>query len=226
MNPRAVMKSLAPVRAIRNMSYRVAATLYSLRTNSCERARGKDSIDENLYIKLNYNDETASAIAKVGHQIDLTHFSGLINFSTGQMHLTESGTCERLAKKEGLYEDKLNLARGWHGFTVYYTGHKSKLVEVSPWSGQFGGIPIEHSSVFEGYMKKLFRSLTKDICFWQLKYERALNLDDEMDEKRVLLTRHLSSLQMTLVPKSMTNAELKTLLPKEISSRVFNLPQG
>jgi hypothetical protein len=220
------MKNFAPVRAIRNMSYRVAATLYNLRTNNCVRATRKGDISEQLYIKLTYNDETASAIAKVGHQLDPTHFSGLINFNTGEMHLMESGTCERLAIREGLYEDKLNLVRGWYGFTVYYTGHKSKLVEVSPWSGQFGGIPIEHSSVFEGYMKKLFRSLTNEICFWQLKYERALNMDDSRDEKRALLTRHLSSLQMTLVPKSMSNAELKTLLPKEISCQIFNLPQS
>jgi hypothetical protein len=224
MNPRSVMKNFSPIRTIRKMSYRVAATLYSLKANGLIKASA--DISQAPYIKLNYDERTTSAIAKVGNQKELTHFTGLINFSTGQMHLVESSTCERLAMKEGLYESKLNLAEGWYGFTVYYTGHESRFVEVSPWSGQFGGIPIEHSPVFEHYMNGLFRHLTKDIFFWQLKYERALNLDDGIDERSTLLNRHVSSLQMALVPKSMSNAELKTILPKEISCQIFTLPQS
>ena len=226
MNPGSVVSSSAPVRALRKLSYQVAITFHNLRTNGRIHTKALDVNTGKPYISLTYNDITASAIAKVGKLKDPTHFSGLINFDTGQMHLTESGTCERLAKNEGLDQGKINLKTGWYAFSIYYTGNKSRFVEVSPWSHQFGGIPIEYSAPFESYMKGLFSRLTMQICFWQLKYERALNLDDATDEKRALLTRHVSSLQMALVPTSLSNDELKILLPKELSCQIFASPQG
>jgi hypothetical protein len=223
---KAVTNRLAACKVFNKMANYIGITPKNLKRSGGILIKAINGLTQMPSVKLNYDDITKAAIAKVGTQKELTHFSGLINFGTGQMHLMESGTCEKLAIKVDLYESKVNLKDGWYGFTVYYTGQESKFVEVSPWSGQFGGIPIEQSPIFENYMKELFCRLTKDIFFWQLKYERNLNLENDKEDKSALLTRHLSSKHKALVPKSMSNDELKDFLPKKISNQIFFSPQG
>jgi hypothetical protein len=167
-----------------------------------------DRIAEKPYVKINFDDLTRSIVAKVGAQKDLTHFTGLINFRSGQMHLMELGKHETLAQQKDLYENIMDLKDGWYGFTVYWTELKSGLLKVSPCSGQFGGIPIEYSSIFENYMKKLFGSKAAKISFHQLKYERSFP-----EDKEARLIAVLRSKNKVLVRKSMSDYQLSKLIP-------------
>jgi hypothetical protein len=164
-------------------------------------------------VKINFDAATRSVVDEIGVNGDLKYVTGLINLQTGQMHLKDSVAHDILAAKKGLLKDINTLIEGWHGFRIYCTyvqpDNTSMLLEITPKSGKFGGVPIKDSSVFEGHMKGLFGSKADSILFSQMEYERNFTEQD-----RGFWVTVLNSQNMLYVPKSLSNKELTKWLSK------------
>jgi hypothetical protein len=157
--------------------------------------------------KVIFDASTRAVFEKIGVQDDLKHVTGLINFRSLQMHLMGSGYHERLAKLKDLQVGKDALKDSWYGFVLLCGDLKAGLLEVNPRSGQFGGIPIRFSSIFENYMNGLFSDKAKRILFQQMGYERNLT-----DEKRRDLISLLRAKDMLWVSRSVTNHEINKFI--------------
>ena len=160
-------------------------------------------------VKINFDAITKLVFEDIGVNRDLKFVTGLINFQTGQIHLVDSCSHETLAGKKGLLKDIKTLVDGWYGFNLYCSELQSGLMEVSPKSGQFGGIPIEHSPVFENHMKDLFGNKADKFLSHQMKYARGFT-----DGTQRFWVRILDSKNRLLVPKSLSNRELGKWLTK------------
>jgi len=231
MSPKEISRSATSCMLLRRIADRFKLTSKSLIMNGSSVVRSMNAFSGKPLVKLSYDDITASAIAKVGPKNDFSHFSGLINFNTGEMHLIELSTCERFAEKLHLDNGKDFLKDGWYPFTVYCIDLGSGRLEIAPGNSQLGGIPIEYAPVFERYMKDLFQNIVKnkktDIIFYQMKYERYLTSDyDNNNARIVLLAKYLTSKHKALVSNSMSNAELKRFLPKEMVNQIFTSPHS
>jgi hypothetical protein len=226
MGPKEIKGSITPCIIFRRIAGRFGMSYKSPMANGRMDTKPTNGFSSKPSAKLNYGELTEFYISKVQPKNDFSHFTGLINFQSGQMHLVALGKHEILARMNELDAGKFSLKDDWHGFTLYCTDLASGMLEVSPRSGQFGGIPIEYAPNFENYMKELFGSVTGKVLFYQSKYERNLDLDNDRDDKGTILAKHLASKHKALVPKSMSNDELKKFLPKEIASQIFTSPQG
>jgi hypothetical protein len=203
MGLKEIKGSITPCIVFRRIAGRLGMSYKTPMSNGRLDARPTNGLIGKSFVKLNYDSMTASVIAKIGPHNDMTHFTGLINFQTGEMHLMEFGKHEKLAQEKGLFNSKYDLPDGWHGFTIYFTDIKPGLLEISPCSGQFGGIPIEHAPVFEYYMNDLSHNVSKHVLFYQSKYDRGLP-----EEKAARLSAALKAHNLMVVAKSMSNSEL------------------
>jgi hypothetical protein len=125
--------------------------------------------------KISYDAQTAKVVAKVRLPCYAGDFSGLINFSTGEMHLREATSHEKLAMSHGLKADEQNLQSAWFGFRLFC--HEGTMV-FDPKCAQFGAIPIQHAPLFEASMKELFSGRPGDqnkVWFLQLNYQRTIS---------------------------------------------------
>jgi hypothetical protein len=172
-----------------------------------------DRLTKKPAVKVNFDNATGAIVDKIGVDKELQYFTGLINFQTGQMHLIASSSHEKLAAKKGLLEDINTLMDGWYGFRLYCNYDQPDLrsmrLQVTPESVQFGGIPIEHSSLFEKNIVGLFANRAEKILFNQMKYERNLT-----EDKQRFWVTVLSSNDMLLVQNSFSNKGLEKWLSK------------
>jgi hypothetical protein len=160
-------------------------------------------------VKINFDESTRSIVEKIGpNNSDLSNVMGLINFGSGQMHLVKASHGE-LARLKGLQLDEKHLMDGWYGFSVDSSNLKSGLLKVSPASGQFGGIPIKYSSIFEKYMKGLFGDKAGKVLFYHMNYARNLPDDTKISWLSILKSKH-----MLLMSNSLSNSELSKFISR------------
>jgi hypothetical protein len=159
----------------------------------------------------------------------LKSLTGLLNIETNKLVLQLSCSHKDLAIKKDLYIDEKQIANNWYGFNADYW-ELNKDVNISPMSGQFGGIPIVNHTAFENNMKILFAKHFSRILYYQLDYERnveRINLmrahnDDSVLTEIVLENEELmpwlyeSTLNDSLIPpnESVKSNSLIRLLKK------------
>jgi len=160
-----------------------------------EEIRGRSSLMPVIEIPT-FDERTRSIIDRFGSEKGL-HITGLINFGTMEMYLKEMCAHEDLAQEKQLQINKDHLKDGWYGFDLIYD---ASLLKLSPMSGQFGRIPIEHSFIFENYVARLYHGKAKEILIYQFNYERNIPIEE---------LRNLYNYKNNLVPKSMSNEELR-----------------
>jgi hypothetical protein len=159
--------------------------------------------------KISFDPNVGIIVNKIGAQTGYLSSTALINFQTGQMHLMEGGTHDELAAAKGLKKNEEALQDNWYGFRL---GCENSILKVTPRSGLFGKIPIEYSSIFEGWIRdlvsdKLKSGQIKKILFYQYKYLRGVSPQ---------ILRYLPR-DHELAEISLADAELKKLLPPSAS---------
>jgi hypothetical protein len=177
-------------------------------------------IEGRLYPKINYDrcDETTKVIVgKIRARSEISVIKGLINFRSGEMHLENAGklgvSCNHidLAKQYGLLKNENLLKDDWHGFSMNCGDLDIGDLIVSPLSDRYGGIPIEYASVFERHINELVGKNTDkntvEILYFHLLYLRSLS------KRQISYLDNLSGANIKLVPKSMSDEELRKFLP-------------
>ncbi|MFC1517856.1 hypothetical protein ACFL5G_04835 [Candidatus Margulisiibacteriota bacterium] len=101
--------------------------------------------------------------------------TGFYNITTKKIIFGEFTSHQDLAKSKQI-GDEISLEGGWYGLNVHES-HKTKYLEISPKSGQYGGIPIKCHLAFESLIKKLFSKHFSKILFYQYRYERYVDMN-------------------------------------------------
>jgi hypothetical protein len=159
---------------------------------------------QKLSIKSELFDEQTKTILTQVKDGTLSYgVTGLINLKSGELYFGGAVAHDNLAQQRNLKENDKALKNDWYGFNIIYKSEES-LFQVSPMSGQFGGIPIEYRETFENFIKDLFGTDVNKILFFQFNYKRGIS-DSEL---RSIVSFHPGEL---LVAKSLSDEELRRL---------------